>query len=175
MKGGTGPSILNYVRYHTNSEVTAALRNGAAHKALQLSDDQLRQVLADIRVLAGTNPNMATGGFTGQSYVWGRRGLEIAPETGPTGIGGTPGASIPNFQPRPATLTLTNGQTLQGTLMAQTASDAQLLTADGKFHLLARVGDKYLDKPIDPKEQLADLPRQHIRQSLQRARSNQHQ
>ena len=175
MKGGTGPSILNYVRYHTNSEVTAALRNGPAHKTLQLSDDQLRQVLADIRVLAGTNPNMATGGFTGQSYVWGRRGLEIAPETGPTGVGGTPGASIPNFQPRPATLTLTNGQTLQGTLMAQTASDAQLLTADGKFHLLARVGDKYLDKPIDPKEQLADLPRQHIRQSLQRARSNQHQ
>jgi alcohol dehydrogenase (cytochrome c) len=151
MKGGTGPSILQYVRYHTNPEVTAALRKGAAHKALQLSDDQLRQVLADIRVLAGTNPNMATGGFTGQSYVWGRGGLVIAPETGPTGIGGAPGASLPDFQPRPATLTLTNGQTLQGTLMAQTASDAQLLTADGKFHLLARVADKYLDKPIEPK------------------------
>ncbi len=35
--------------------------------------------------------------------------------------------------------------------MAETESDAQLLAADGKFHLLARAGDKYQDKPIEPK------------------------
>ena len=148
MKGATGPSILQYVRYHTDIEVTAVLHNSAAHKGLQIPDDQLRQVLADIRVLAGTNPTMATAGFTGRSFMYGRGGKEVAePENKQPAVP----VKIPNFEPRPETLTLTDGHKLSGTLMAQTDSDAQLLAADGKFHLLARAGDKYQDKPIEPK------------------------
>ncbi len=148
MKGGTGPSILQYIRYHTDIEVTAVLHNNAAHKALQIPEDQLREVLADVRVLAGTNPTMATAGFTGRSFVYGRGGREVAQtETDQPSVP----VKIPNFQPRPETLTLTDGHRLSGTLMAQTDSDAQLLAADGKIHLLARVGDKYQDKPIEPK------------------------
>lgn len=61
MRGARGPSILVYVRYHTNKEVTAVLQ-GSAHPKLALSDAELKAVLRDIRVLAGTNPAMATGG-----------------------------------------------------------------------------------------------------------------
>jgi alcohol dehydrogenase (cytochrome c) len=59
--------------------------------------------------------------------------------------------SVPTFRPVSATLSLTDGRTLRGTLMGQSRSDTQLLTADGKIHLLARLGDRYRDKPIAPK------------------------
>ena len=59
--------------------------------------------------------------------------------------------------------------------MAQTDSDAQLLAADGKFHLLAREGDKYQDKPIEPKSDWLTYHGSDLRQSLQHARSNQYQ
>jgi alcohol dehydrogenase (cytochrome c) len=64
MTGGTGPTILQYVRYHTDKEVTAVLQ-GAAHRSATLTPEELKNVLGDIRVLAGTNPAMATGGYTG--------------------------------------------------------------------------------------------------------------
>ena len=64
MTGGSGPAILAYVRYHTDKEVTAILQ-GPQHRSLTLPAEQLKNVLADIRVLAGTNPAMATGGYTG--------------------------------------------------------------------------------------------------------------
>jgi len=47
---------------------------------------------------------------------------------------------------RPAareTLTLTDGKTFQGVLVAQGLEDHQLRTDDGKLHLLRRVGDRY--------------------------------
>jgi len=149
MKGGSGPSILDYIRYHTDVEVTVVVRSTAAHLDLQLPNDELRQVLADVRVLAGTNPTMATGGFTGRGFTYGRGGRSVPTSEESTPAG--PLTPVPNFQPRQTTLTLANGRTLQGTLMAQTDSDAQLLTADGKYHLLARDGEKYRDKPIEPK------------------------
>src|ERR1051326_989776 len=63
---GAGPAILTYVRYHTNAEVMARLREAhTGAKALSLSDDELKNVLADLRALTGTDPMMATGGFTG--------------------------------------------------------------------------------------------------------------
>jgi cytochrome c553 len=67
---GTGPSILAYIRYHTNVEVASAIRNGH-HSAstMQIAaedDDEMRNVLNDVRALAGTDPVMATGGYTGQ-------------------------------------------------------------------------------------------------------------
>jgi len=137
--GGSGPSILQFVRYHTDAEVSAVIamgRPGTAMPAFQLSIDDLTSVLAELRSLTGTDPSMATGGFTGKRAVRPPRSQTILR-----------GENLGT----PATLTLTDGKTLQGALMAQTDFDAQLLTADGKFHLLAREGDKYRDKAIEPK------------------------
>ena len=64
MTGGTAPGILTYIRYHADAEATAQIRQ--KHPSLQLPDDILRQVIADTRILAGTNPAMATSGFTGR-------------------------------------------------------------------------------------------------------------
>src|SRR5205809_6361229 len=76
MAGGTGPSVLSYIRYHTDAEVRAAL--GAKHKAMALPDTEVQQILKDIRVLAGTNPSMATGGYTGRRSGGAGRGAAPA-------------------------------------------------------------------------------------------------
>ena len=83
MTGGSATAILTYVRYHTDVEVTAAIR--ARHTgalAMTIADAELTEILAGMRELAGTNPTMATGGFTG------RRGGAAAP-----GRGGGPAAA----------------------------------------------------------------------------------
>jgi alcohol dehydrogenase (cytochrome c) len=49
----------------------------------------------------------------------------------------------------PASLRLADGRTLSGIVMAQSEFDATVL-ADGRFHLLARDGDVYREKPIAP-------------------------
>jgi alcohol dehydrogenase (cytochrome c) len=165
MRGGLGPSILNFIRYHTDAEGTEVLCNKDSvfrttsqfgtydpMPVYQLPDPQLRELMAEMRVLAGTNPDMATGGFTGRTFVWGGKngGFGITWLTPAQVEEGGPKGRIPNFQPRQATLNLTNGKTLQGTLMAQTDMDAELLTPDGNYHLLSRAGDTYRDKPIQP-------------------------
>ena len=70
MGGATAPAILSYIRYHTDADTSAHVRQ--THTTLQISDDELRQVLADTRIMAGTNPAMATGGFTGRRGGRGR-------------------------------------------------------------------------------------------------------
>src|SRR5262245_26388809 len=74
--GVTAPAILNYIRYHTDADVSQQIRQ--KHPTLHIPDDELRQVIADARLLAGTNPAMATGGFTGR-----RAGRGGAGTTGP--------------------------------------------------------------------------------------------
>src|SRR5689334_14663462 len=64
MTGATAPAILAYVKYHTDKDVTAALAQ--KHPNLAISGDELSRLLADMRALAGTNPAMATGGYTGR-------------------------------------------------------------------------------------------------------------
>ena len=49
------------------------------------------------------------------------------------------------------TLSLVDGGTLNGIVRAESAFDATLL-GNGTFHLLSRSGDKYREKPIEPKE-----------------------
>ena len=67
MTGASGPAILTYIRYHTDVEVAAAIRERHANMpAMSLQEAELRQILTGVRVLAGTNPAMATGGFTGR-------------------------------------------------------------------------------------------------------------
>jgi alcohol dehydrogenase (cytochrome c) len=159
LNGGTGPSILQFVRYHTDAEIMDVLqsknspfRTDDKMPIYQLPDDQMHPLLTDLRVLAGTNPTMATGGFTGYSFTYSRSGARIiVTDTNAPPFGAGSGGETPRFQPRPATLELTNGHKLAGTLMAQTESDAALLSVDGKMHLLAPEGTRYRDKPIEPK------------------------
>src|SRR5262245_60739588 len=66
MAGATGPAIVQYVRYHTDAEISRVVRDGRpGMPALRVADDELRQILARLRAVAGTNPAMATGGYTG--------------------------------------------------------------------------------------------------------------
>ena len=59
MTGATGPAILAYMRYHTDAEATAQVRQ--KHPTLQIPDAELRQVMVEVRQITGTNPSMATG------------------------------------------------------------------------------------------------------------------
>ena len=63
-----------------------------ARLAMTIADAELREILAGMRELAGTNPTMATGGFTG------RRGGAAAP-----GRGGGPAAAPVSAAPAAAT------------------------------------------------------------------------
>ncbi len=75
MTGGSAPAILTYIRYHTDSEVTAAIRERHRNiPAASVPDSDLPAIVAGMRELAGTNPAMATGGFTGRRRrSWRRR------------------------------------------------------------------------------------------------------
>src|SRR5262249_31005391 len=85
MTGGSAPAILAYVRYHTNVDLTSVIRNGHGRSsagrtsAIALTDNELRDVLNDLRALAGTDPVMATGGYTGQR---GREPIMAVPSAG---------------------------------------------------------------------------------------------
>jgi alcohol dehydrogenase (cytochrome c) len=161
MTGASGPTILSFVRYHTDAEVTAALRQGHrnAPAMQQLPDAELRQILADMRALAGTNPAMATGGYTG------RRGAGPAPAAG--AVPGAPPAAAPAGRGRggnaapassgagmtgmaPTTIKMADGSTRSGLLLGQSDLDATLL-ANGRFYLLSKKGEVYREKPIEPK------------------------
>ena len=48
-----------------------------------------------------------------------------------------------DFSPKPGVFKLADGKALEGTLLNQSDSAADLLTADGKIHLLSREGDVY--------------------------------
>lgn len=156
---GRGPSILAYVRYHTDVEVAARIREAhSGGAALQLSADELKSVLADVRVLARTDPNMATGGFTGRSR--GGRSGGGPPAAGRGGGGAAGGGFGGGFggggrggrggRGGPTTISLADGRTLTGTSLAQSEFDGAMLAA-GRFLLLAKDGDIYREKPIEPK------------------------
>src|SRR5262245_58900593 len=67
MTGGSAPAILTYIRYHTDAEVTAAVRERHRNtQAAPVPDSDLPTIIAGMRELSGTNPAMATGGFTGR-------------------------------------------------------------------------------------------------------------
>jgi alcohol dehydrogenase (cytochrome c) len=160
-----GPSIIGYLRYHTDAEVSEGIRQGRADKGMpsfQLSPDEMRELLADARTLTGTKPEMATGGFTG-SRAGGRGAAVGAGGRGGGGAGGggrggrggigAPAAAAPSGPVVGAqvSLKLASGGTIEGKLLGLSEFDAQLRTADGKIHLLARDGDLFRDKPIEPK------------------------
>lgn len=156
MTGGSGPSILAYVRYHTNVELVERLRAVHTAASVQLSDDQLKQVLADVRVLARTSPSMATGGFTGgrgllggaDGAPGGRRGAGPDAMMGEFG-GARAGRGFARGSSGPVTIQA-DGRSLTGLMMSQSEFDGTLY-ANGRFYLLAKNGDVYREKPVTPK------------------------
>jgi alcohol dehydrogenase (cytochrome c) len=178
MTGASGPAILGYVRYHTDAEVTSAIRE--RHKpAVALQEDELRQVLAAVRELAGTNPAMATGGFTGRRGGGGGGGggpstaLGAGPSTtlgasggrGGRGAGRGRGAgaaaesspvappargAAAGTTPETVTIKTADGRTRTGIVLAQSELSA-VLRESGSFTLLSRDGASYREKAISPK------------------------
>ena len=143
MRGGSSGAILPYVRYHTNAEITAVMRT---HKPpLTLPDAEHRELLTELRALAGTNPTMATGGYTGQRGIEGGGGRGRGGFAGRGGRGR--GVSVSSDAPP---LNLADGRTLAGRVMAESEFDATVL-ANGRYYLLSRTGDVYREKPIEPK------------------------
>jgi alcohol dehydrogenase (cytochrome c) len=147
MTGATGPEILTYIRYHTDAEATVQIRE--KHPSLQIPDAELRQALGDTRILAGTNPAMATGGFTGR-----RAGRGGAAPAGPAATLPAPPvaalAPTSSAMPAPVTIRMSNGTTRTGVLLGQSDLDATLLE-NGRYVLLSREGDSYREKPMTPK------------------------
>src|SRR5205823_10918427 len=124
-------------RYHVDTEVSATVR--ARHANLPLSDAQMKQLLAEMRILAGTNPTMATQGLTGRRE--------------PGGGGGRGGAAGPDAQPAapanpgtrfeqdlstlpPTTIKMADGKTRTGVMVTQAGMDATFLE-NGKLVLLS--------------------------------------
>jgi alcohol dehydrogenase (cytochrome c) len=144
MTGGTGPSILSYVRFHTDKDLIQVIREGHKTGPIQVADAELREVLRDLRSLAGTNPLMSTGGYTGDRS------------------GGPPVETFPPSEPRPAapgiggmphtTIRMADGSSRSGILLAQSDLSATLLEAGlTKLTLLSRDGSVYREKAIEPK------------------------
>src|ERR1700761_322296 len=68
--GGRAPSLLGFVRYHTDAELTALIHDGRIEKGMPGFDlplDNMHPLLLHLRSLAGSNPAMAQAGYTGNA------------------------------------------------------------------------------------------------------------
>ena len=68
--GDRAPSLLAFVRYHTDAELSDVIQTGRTEKgmpAFALADGERNALMAHLRALAGSNPAMAIGGLTGQN------------------------------------------------------------------------------------------------------------
>jgi alcohol dehydrogenase (cytochrome c) len=144
MTGAKSSSILAWVRFHVDKEIVEIIRKGHHGVPAQMPDTELRQLLSEMRRLAGTNPAMATGGYTGS------RTAPLPPESFPPpeprpdapGIGGT----------KPTSIKMADGSSRTGILLGQSITSAVLLeNGNVMFTLLSRDGDIYREKPIAPK------------------------
>jgi alcohol dehydrogenase (cytochrome c) len=123
------PGILPFAGAHSDDELAALVRTGRLDRGMprfDFNDSEMQTLTAHLRGLASGKVSAAAGPARG-------------------GRGGGP------FQPHPATLKLQDGRTLDGTLTSSTPFSATLLTADGKFHLLARSGETYSERALEPK------------------------
>ena len=133
--GDRAPSLVAYTRYHTDAELLEVIRAGRVEKgmpAFSLSETESNALLTHLRGVAGTNPAMSTAGITGEN----RR---------------LPSTKVPASTARSGKLPLADGRFLEGTILNQGDFSAVLLTSDKQFHLLARDGDVWKEKPVAPK------------------------
>jgi len=123
------PGILSFVAAHSDAELSVLVRTGRPDRGMpkfDFNDSEMKVLAEHLRGLAAGTVSAAAGPGRGSR-------------------GGGP------LQPRPAALKLSGGRTLEGTLTSSTPFSATLLTADGKFHLLARSGEMYTERAIEPK------------------------
>jgi alcohol dehydrogenase (cytochrome c) len=163
MAGASGPGILTYIRYHTDAEVRAAVRERHRNvvPAVSVSESEVTAILAGMRELAGTNPAMATGGFTGRRGGpggGGGRGGAAAPAPAAAAAPAAPArgdaSSAPSSQGieglQQTTIKMADGRARTGVLLAQSEVSAVLLE-NGRFTLLSKEGAAYREKAIAPK------------------------
>ena len=120
--GERGPSIHNYVRSHSDDELSAVIRTGIPAKGMPgiaLLKEESKALIGFVRTLR------------------------------PPGGGGGRGTGGP--QPRQGSVRLSNGQTLTGTILNESSFDTQLRTADGKITRLVRDGETHREAPLTPK------------------------
>jgi alcohol dehydrogenase (cytochrome c) len=132
--GGRAPSLLGFVRYHTDQEIKSLVHAGRVERGMpsfDFSPDEQNRLLSHLRALAGSNAAMSTAGYTGNAPM-------------------KVGKRKPPAEPHPGTIRLADGKTLSGTVI-QSDYSAQVLTAEGKYHLLSREGARYREKPLLPK------------------------
>src|SRR5215475_15458962 len=84
------PSLLNYVRSHTAGEVATIVRNGVPGKttmpAFRLPDNELREIVAHVRSIAGaTNGSAEIGTVSGEitPSAVGRGDADVSPQSIP--------------------------------------------------------------------------------------------
>jgi alcohol dehydrogenase (cytochrome c) len=129
------PSILSFFGSHSDVEIAELIRKGRIEKgmpAFPFSDDEMGRLLAYVHGLAAGDIKAAeTAGLAP-----GRRGP---------------------FVPKHGAVPLADGRTLEGTIMNQGEFSIQVLTADGKFHMLyrARADESFRERPIEPKQDWA--------------------
>ncbi len=128
------PAILTFVAAHSDAELATLVRTGRLERGMPRFDfngDEMGALLAHLRSLvSGTAQAAAESGVASPAVA----GL---------------------FQPHPVSLKLQDGRTLEGTLTSEARYSATVLTSDGKFHLLARDGDSYGERQIEPKQDWA--------------------
>ena len=144
MNGASGPAIRSWVRFHVDKEIVGIVRNGHHSVPAQMPDPELRQLLSEVRKLAGTNPAMATGGYTGS------RTAALPPESFPPS---EPRPLAPGIGAnKPTTIKMADGGSRTGILLGQSLTSAVLLeNGNTRFTLLSRDGDVYREKAIAPK------------------------
>jgi alcohol dehydrogenase (cytochrome c) len=150
---GQGPSILAWIRYHTNAELSDLIAKGKGKmQAVTLTEADRQSLMSDLRALAGTNPNMATAGFTGarpaRRAVRGRSPQEA--DSAATPLLPVAAKASPDRTGKQATIPLSGGPSLTGKILTDYTNAVTMLTADGKVRLLARNGDDYSEKKIEP-------------------------
>ena len=161
MTGASAPAILTYIRYHTDAEVRAAVRERHRNTpAVSVPESELPAIVAGMRELSGTNPAMATGGFTGRrgggpgdagggaAAIGGRGAAVPAPARGSSPAAAATTAGIDSTQP--STIKMADGRSRTGVLLAESEVSAVLLE-NGRFQLLSKDGAVYREKPITPK------------------------
>src|ERR1700735_4155758 len=70
--GERAPSLLGFIRYHTDAEISSFIHSGRIDKGMpnfDLSEAEMHDLMGHLRSLAGSNPAMAQAGYTGNAAM----------------------------------------------------------------------------------------------------------
>ncbi len=126
------PSILGFFESHNDREIADLIRTGRVEKgmpAFPFTNEEMKTLLGHVHGLAAG---------------------EIKAEAARTFF--RTGRSL--LEPKPGTIRLADGRQLEGTIMNEGDFSTEVLTADGKLHLLYRHApeDSFREQSIQPKQ-----------------------